>query len=62
MLLRLLAFARSCVPSTLTVPTFNSFNSRAINNTCRNASLTASMFRRRNAQIVSWSGWQSAAT
>jgi len=54
--LRLLALARSSVPSTLTVPTLNSFNSRAISKTCRNASLTASMFWRRNAQIVSWSG------
>ena len=32
------------------------FNSRAISKTCRNASLTASTFWRRNAQIVSWSG------
>ena len=45
--------ADDIVPTTLTVPTFNSFNSRAISKTCKNASLTASMFCRRNAQIVS---------
>ncbi len=60
--LRLFAFASTFVPSTLAVPTRSSFGSFASGSTSGNAAATASRLLRRNVQIVSWSGWQFAAT